>query len=100
MLGQPPWWSFHYPWLGWLRPKGKGRHEISPEVNGEDLHHREGQRNTPTAEGKQDKGHGFWGVAREDIHHEFSYIGIHCSPFLHGIDNRSEVIIGQDHVSG
>ena len=86
----------HQPRFRQFRPKAKGRQQIGAEINGQDLHHREGGGD---AEGhhRQER-RGLREVRHQDVGDELADVAHHAAAEAHGLDDGGEVVVEQHDV--
>ena len=84
------------PGSGASVPSASAGHHVGAEVDGEDLHDREGQRDVEQHE--QDERHELGHIAGEDVGHEPADVVVDRATLFDRVDDAREVVVGEDHV--
>ncbi len=86
----------HDPRLGSLGAQRERRDHVGSQVDGEDLHDGEGQRDVEQHE--QNERYELGHVAREDVGHEPADVVVDGTAFFDRVDDAREVVVREDHV--
>ena len=86
--------------LGGLGAESEGGQHVGAEVDREDLHRGQGQGHRAAGEQVDGGGHCLGDVRVQDVEHELADVGVDRAALLDRVDDRGEVVIGQDHVRG
>ncbi len=89
--------SVHEPGFGGLAAEGEGREGLRAEVDGEDGHDRERQRDGSAGQRENEERDQFGCEVHEDVEDELPDVGVDAAAFFDGRDDGREVVVGEDH---
>ena len=87
----------HDPGLGGLPAQRQGRQRLRPQVDGQDLKHRQRERDRAAGQCKAQEWNDFRGRMRKDVEDELADVVVDAPPLPDRPDDVREVVVGKHH---
>lgn len=90
----------HDPFFCPLSAERERRETIRHQIKPEELNRQERRKRRPHNHGRDEDDEDLAYVAGKEEAYNLANVRIDDAPFLNGVDDRAEIVIGQDHVGG